>query len=88
MAHVLARLRGVRLDDIKEVLRAAASKHADQGLYLERLWQNVDDSNEVLFLFGATDLNRARRFIGIGHAQALKENPKANLPQITFLEEK
>lgn len=87
MSHILAKLRGVKLADIKAVLEADAPKHAEQGLYLEHLWQNADDSNEVLFLFRTKDLNYAKQFVEKVHAQALKENPKANLPQMTFLEE-
>ena len=87
MAHMLAKLRGVRLADIGKILRADASKHAEQGLYLEHLWQNADDLEEVLFLFRTKDLSHAKIFIDKVHTQALKENPNANLPQMTFLEE-
>jgi hypothetical protein len=87
MPHLLAKLRGVRIEDIGKILRADASKHAEQGLYLEHLWQNADDSEEVLFLFRTKDLSHAKIFIDKVHTQALKENPNANLPQMTFLEE-
>lgn len=88
MANILARLRGVKGEDIKKVLRADAYKHAEQGLYLEHLWQNVDDSEEVLFLFRTDDLSGAKQFVQNVHTQARKEDPTANLPQMTFLEEK
>ena len=51
MAHMLARLRGSRIEDVRSVLHTDATKHAEQGLHLEYLWQNVDESEEVLFLF-------------------------------------
>jgi hypothetical protein len=38
MAHMLARLRGSRLEDVKSVLHADAPKHAEQGLHLEHLF--------------------------------------------------
>ena len=38
--------------------------------------------------FGLKDLNYAKQFTKKVHSQALKENPKANLPQMKFLEEK
>ncbi len=88
MAHILARLRGVKVTDIQNILTAEASKHAEHGLYLKHIWQNTDDQNEVLFIFRTTDLNHAREFIETTHTKALKENPQANLPQMTFLEEK
>ena len=88
MGHMLARLGGVKVQDIKKILKADASKHAEQGLYLEHLWKNADDSEEVLFLFRIDDLSQARKFINKVHAQARNENPDARLPQMTFLQEK
>jgi len=88
MAHILARLRRVKAEDIKAVLKADAARHAEQGLYLEHLWQNVDDPEEVLFLFRTDDLRQAKRFVETVHAQALNEDPRISVPQMTFLEEK
>jgi hypothetical protein len=51
MPHILARLKGVNLEDIKKVLKIDAPQRAEQGLYLEHMWQNADDSEEVVFLF-------------------------------------
>jgi hypothetical protein len=87
MAHMLATLRNVPIKEIGKVLYADALQHAKQGLYLEHLWQNVDDPKEVLFLFRVDDVARAKQFIETVHSQALKDNPKANLPHMTFLEE-
>ena len=88
MAHILARLRRVKVEDIKAVLKADAARHAEQGLYLEHLWQNVDDPEEVLFLFRTDDLRQAKQFVETVHAQALNEDPRISVPQMTFLEEK
>ena len=88
MAHILAKLRGVRVEDIKQALEADASQHAEQGLHLEHLWENVDDSDEVFFLLRADDINQAKHFIQKTHTKAYKENPDANLPEMIFLEEK
>ena len=100
MAYVLARLRGAKAEVIKQILTKDASQHAREGLYLEHLWQNAparlrelpkaggDDPDEVEFLFRTDDLNHAKQFIDRVHTQALKENPNANLPRMTFLEEK
>ena len=88
MAHMLAKLKGVKVEEIGKVLKADASVHAEQGFFLQHLWQNVDDSEEVLFLFRSDDLNRAKQFVYKVHAQARNQDPHANLPHITFLEEK
>jgi hypothetical protein len=85
MDHILARIRGVKMDDIKSMLKADASKHAEQGLILRHIWHNADDPDEILFIFTTADLNRARKFIEMVHREALKENPKANLPKMLFL---
>jgi len=86
MAHMLARLRNVRLEIINEILTKDAAEHAKEGLYLEHLWQNADNQNEVLFLFRTTDLNHAKQFIDRVHSHALQQDPNANLPQMTYLE--
>ncbi|MDQ3854254.1 MAG: hypothetical protein M3299_15670 [Thermoproteota archaeon] len=85
MDHILARIRGVKMEDVKNVLKADTSKHAEQGLILKHIWRNIDDPDEILFIFTATDLNHARKFIKMVHAETLKENPNANLPEMLFL---
>jgi hypothetical protein len=88
MAHVLGKLRGVKFEEVKSMLKSELLKHAEQGLYLRHVWRNADDSNEVLFIFQTNDLTRARKYIESIHAQALKENPQISLPQMTFLDDK
>jgi hypothetical protein len=86
MDHILARIRGVKMEDVKTVLKTDAPKHAEQGLILRHIWHNTDDPYEILFIFTTPDLNRARKYIEIVHTEILKENPNANLPQMLFLE--
>ena len=85
MDHILARIRGLKIEDVKDMLKAEVSKHAEQGLILRHIWCNADDPDEILFIFTAADLNRARRFIETTRTQTLKENPNANLPKMLFL---
>jgi len=85
MDHILARIRGVKMEDVKSMLKADASKHAEQGLILRHIWRNADDPDEILFIFTTMDLNRARNSIEMLHTETLKENPNANLPQMLFL---
>ncbi|HJU35129.1 MAG TPA: hypothetical protein VJ695_08415 [Nitrososphaera sp.] len=73
------------MEDVKSMLKADASKHAEQGLILRHIWHNLDDPDEILFIFTTADLNRARKFIERVHEEALRENPKSNLPQMLFL---
>jgi hypothetical protein len=85
MDHILARIKGAKMEDVKSMLKADASKHAEQGLILRHIWRNTDDPDEILFIFTTPDLNRARKSIEMMHAETLKENPNANLPQMLFL---
>ncbi len=59
--------------------------HASQGMYLEQLWQNADDENEVQFLFRIDDINQTKALIHKLHSDALAQDPKANLPEMTYL---
>lgn len=88
MAHVLAKLRNVKFEDVRSMLKAEVLKHGEQGLYLKHIWRNVDDSDEVLFIFQTNDLDRARKYIESIHAQALKENPDVHLPQMIYLDDR
>ena len=85
MDHILARIRGVKMEDVKNMLKADTSKHAQQGLILRHIWRNTDDPDEILFIFTTADLKHARKYIEMMHAETLKENPNANLPEMLFL---
>jgi hypothetical protein len=85
MDHILARIRGAKLEDIKSTLKADTYKHAEQGLILRHIWRNADDPDEILFIFTTADLTRARKFIETVQAETMKQNPNANLPQMLFL---
>lgn len=86
MAHVLAKLTGVKLADVKQQLEKDAANHAGQGMYLEHLWHNAEDPAEVLFLFLVKDLEHCRQLTRKTYAQARQENPDVQLPQMTFLD--
>ena len=51
MDHILARIRGVKVEDIKSMLKADMPKHAEQGLILRHIWRNADDPDEDLVHF-------------------------------------
>ena len=88
MAHILNKFTGVKLEDVKKQLEKDAASHAEYGMYLEHLWRNVDNPDEIFFLFRVDDLNSCKRFMKRIHAEALKENPDIKLPQKIFLEER
>ena len=73
------------MEDVKSMLKTDAPKHAEQGLILRHIWRNMDDPDEILFIFTTPDLNSARKYIEIVHTEIRKENPNAKLPQLLFL---
>lgn len=88
MGHLLARLKGVPPDELKKILLNDAPEHAKEGLFLEHLWINEDNEDEVLFLFRAEDLTHIKNYINNLHSDALEQNPQAKLPHMTYLAEK
>lgn len=87
MAHVLNKLTGVQLEDVKAQLERDAQEHAKQGMYLEHIWINTESPDEVYFLFRVDDLAAHQKLMHEVHSEALKENPEAKLPQKIYLEE-
>jgi hypothetical protein len=85
MPHLLAKLKNVPLEIIKDVLEKDKAFHASQGMYLEQLWQNAEVENEVQFLFRIDDIDQTKALIHKLHSDALSQDPKANLPEMTYL---
>ncbi|MFM2368682.1 MAG: hypothetical protein RL619_982 [Bacteroidota bacterium] len=85
MPYALAKLKNIPLEIIKAVLEKDKSFHVSQGMYLEQLWQNADDENEVQFLFRIDDIHKTKALIHKLHSDALTQDPNANLPEITYL---
>jgi hypothetical protein len=85
MAHMLAKLRGVKPEVISHILAKDAREHAAHGLFLEHLWQNADDVDEVQFLFRIDGIEQARAYVNGLHAAARRKDPNANLPDMTYL---
>jgi len=86
MPHLLAKLRNVPFEIIKGQLEKDKAFHASEGIYLEHIWQNVDDENEVLFLFRINSIEETKILIDQLHFDALKQDPNANLPKMTYLQ--
>lgn len=85
MPHLLAKLKNVPLEIIREVLEKDREFHKSQGMYLQHLWQNTDDENEVLFLFQIGDIEKTKTLIHKLHSEILTQNPNANLPTMIYL---
>lgn len=46
----------------KSVFDSHADAHRAAGLTLEGLWRDIDDPDEVIFIFQVSDLEKARAF--------------------------
>jgi hypothetical protein len=84
MGHILARIKGAKIEDVKSMLKADAPKHAEQGLILRHIWRNADDPEEILFIFTTPDLNRVRKSIEMMQAETLKETLCKFAPNAVF----
>ena len=86
MPHLLAKLKNVPFETIKQVLENDKAFHASEEMYLEHIWQNVDDENEVQFLFRINSVENTKKLIERLHTKALEQNPNANLPTMIYLQ--
>jgi hypothetical protein len=86
MPHLLAKLRNVPLETIKVILENDKAFHAENNMFLEHLWQNTDNEKEVLFLFRINDVDQTKALIHKLHSEALAQDTRANLPEMTYLQ--
>ena len=56
-------------------------------MFLEDIWQNTDDDNEVLFIFQINDIDETKALIHQLHSDSLTQDPNANLPETTYFKQ-
>ncbi|RTY92409.1 hypothetical protein [Flavobacterium sp. GT3R68] len=86
MPHLIARLQNVPIETIREILERDKAFHNQNNMFLEHLWQNADNQNEVQFLFKIDTIEVTRTLINKLHSEALAQDAHANLPEMTYLE--
>jgi len=57
-------------------------------MFLQHLWQNTDDENEVLFLFQIDDIENQKTLINKFPSKTLAQTPEVNLPTMPYLTDK
>ena len=86
MAHMLVRHKVTDFEKWKQVYDEHQSAREAAGLENLHLWRSEDDPNEVLILFEATDLAKAK---ALTNSPDLKESMEASgvegQPDILFL---
>ena len=63
MVMMLCRNRVEDFSNWKRIFDSQASACRDAGLRLRNLWRDVEDPNNVFFLFDVASLDKAREFI-------------------------
>lgn len=75
MTYMLCRNKVADFNKWKNVFDSHTEEHRAAGLTLEHLWSNLDDPNEVFFLFAVADISKAKGFI---NAPKAAESGKAS----------
>lgn len=86
MAYILGKIRNIKAEAIKQKLAQDATTHASEGMFLQYIWQNTNDENEVFFIFRVDDLEASKKRIAQRHEETLILNPEANLPEMIYLD--
>jgi heme-degrading monooxygenase HmoA len=87
MIHMLIRHKVADFAKWKPVYDAHASARQSAGLKEEHLLRNADDPNEVILLFSAQDLDKAKAFAASDDLrQAMQKAGVSDKPDVYFLE--
>jgi heme-degrading monooxygenase HmoA len=86
MVHMLVRHKVADFAKWKPVYDAHGSARQNAGLKEEHLLRNVDDPNEVILLFSAEDLEKAKTFAASDDLrQAMQKAGVSDKPDVYFL---
>jgi hypothetical protein len=84
--HVLVRHKVADFDKWKPVYDTHVSARQKAGLKEEHLFRNADDPNEVLLLFSAEDIDKAKTFTASDDLrQAMEKAGVSDRPDVYFL---
>ncbi len=88
MIHMLIRHKVADFAKWKPVYDAHASARQSAGLKEEHLLRNGDDPNEVILLFSAQDLDKAKAFAASDELrQAMQSAGVSEKPDVYFLKD-
>jgi len=86
MIHMLVRHKVADFSKWKPVYDAHSSARQKAGLKEEHLLRNADDPNEVILLFSADDLAKAKAFAASDELrQAMQKAGVSDKPDVYFL---
>jgi hypothetical protein len=88
MNYILIRHKVADFAKWKPVYDAHGSARADAGLKEERLLRNIENPSEVVLLFSASDLNKAKQFAASDDLRQRMQQAGVNdKPDIWFLKD-
>jgi heme-degrading monooxygenase HmoA len=88
MIHMLVRSKVTDFDKWKPVYDAHFPARQKAGLKEEHLLRNADDPNEVILLFSAEDLEKAKAFAASDDLrQAMQRAGVSDKPDVYFLKD-
>jgi hypothetical protein len=86
MNYLLLRHKVADFAKWKPVYDAHAPARANAGLKEEHLLRNIDNLNEVILLFSAADLDKAKAFAGSADLrEAMQKAGVSDKPDVWFL---
>jgi len=86
MIHMLVRHKVADFSKWKSVYDAHSSARQKAGLEEEHLLRNAEDPNEVILLFSAEDLDKAKAFAASDDLrQAMQKAGVSDKPDVYFL---
>ena len=87
MNYLLLRHKVADFAKWKPVYDAHAPARANAGLKEEHLLRNIDNLNEVILLFSAAELDKAKAFAGSADLrEAMQKAGVKNKPEVSFLQ--
>jgi hypothetical protein len=88
MIHTLVRHKVADFAKWKPAYDAHASARQKAGLKEEHLFRNADDPNEVILLFSAEDIDKAKAFAASDDLrQAMQRAGVSDKPDVYFLKD-
>ena len=85
MNYLLAKIKNIPFTLIEEILENDKSFYEQQGVFIENIWQNVDDKNEVYFLAKIESIKNTKEFVEKMRSATLLVNPDASVAEMTYL---
>jgi len=85
LTYMLVRHKVADFARWKQIFDSHKEAQEKAGLKLKHLWRNLDDSNEVFFLFEVEDLKRAQAFLSSQDPKVKDEAGVRDEPDLYFL---